>query len=294
MKMQLKITQSSRLFTKTLFLLSFLIGFSSYATVSSSEEQGANFDPNRQFTITNNGSGELASIDFSERSRFLGQAGRSITQTPFTNVGDGLVAKTARSVLRTARTKDFQTWRLVTVGNNTVQIVNAVSNNAIGVDGANSIPLQQAVNSSNRGQLWNVEGSGNATRFRNVLTGKFLSVNSDNRLVQQNSSGFNTSQQWSVSAFVEATSVSLMVAPNPTRGRRTTAFITSNVAINNVTVRVTDQFGAVIASRNVNLKVGVTEVPLSLRRPTSRNPTGYVAIRLSNGEQLTFKSIVVR
>ncbi|WP_010522699.1 RICIN domain-containing protein [Aquimarina agarivorans] len=266
-------------FAKSLLILSLLFGFTTYAQ--------------SRVSIINTGNGELVSPRFNEEFVSFGQAGTSFRQTPFTAFGDGLVAQTARQVISSSRTEDFQTWRLVNARNNTVQIINFVSGNAIGAVGNTAI-RQRRNNANNSAQLWRVSGSGSNTRFQNVRTGRYLSVSRNGALVQRNFSRNNRFQQWSVNEFITEASIDFVVAPNPATNGTTTAFITSNTNINNLRIRAITQSGATIFSQVVNIRQGANQIPIDVSRsPRTFTNTVFIILELSNGEQLAFEPIVV-
>ncbi len=279
MKNQFTISKLQSNFAKSLFILSLLLGINTYAQSRAS--------------LINTGTGELASPRFNEEFVSFGQAGTFFEQTPFTAIGESLVAQTARQVVQSSRTEDFQTWRLVRAGNNAVQIINFVSGNAIGAQGQNGV-RQQANNRGNTAQLWRQIGNGSATRFQNVRTGKYLSVNRAGFLVQRNFSRNNRFQQWAVNGFVEAANIDFVVAPNPATTGTTTAFITSDTAIENLTVRAVTQSGRTIFSTVVDIQQGSNEIAIDVSRSPRTFTNGvFIILELENGEQLALKSIVV-
>ncbi len=279
MKNQLTISKLQSNFAKSLFILSLLLGINTYGQSRAS--------------LINTATGELASPRFDEQFVSFGQAGTFFEQTPFNAIGEALVAQTASQVVQTSRTEDFQTWRLVNAGNNTVQIINFVSGNAIGALGLNGV-RQQANNGGNPAQLWRQIGRGSATRFQNAQTGKYLSVNRNGFLVQRNFSRNNRFQQWSINAFVETADVDFFVAPNPATTGTTTAFITSNVAVENLTVRAMTQSGRTIFSTVVNIQQGSNAIPIDVSRsPRTFTNTVFIILELENGEQLAFEPIIV-
>ncbi len=279
MKKQFTMSKLSSNFAKSLFILSLLLGINTYAQSRAS--------------LINTGTGELASPRFNEEFVSFGQAGTFFEQTPFTAIGETLVAQTARQIIETRRTKDFQTWRLVSAANNAVQIINFVSGNAIAAQGQNAV-RQQANNSGNSAQLWRQIGSGSATRFQNVQTGKYLSVNRAGFLVQRNFSRNNRFQQWAVNTFIEAADIDFIVAPNPATTGTTTAFITSNTAFENLTVRAMTQSGRTIFSTVVDIQEGANEIAIDVSRsPRTFTNTVFIILELENGEQLAFKPIMV-
>lgn len=276
---------------KSLSALLFLVTICFYTNQITAQSASA-----RQFSISNVGSGQLASIEFERFVNFFSSAAE-FAFTPAFDVNDGFKVDTAVSESNRS-TRDFQKWQFISLGNNVYQIINVRSSKAIDFNTASTPPTQQLVNRNDQGQQFRaLRINSNTYRFQNILTGRFLAANNTELTLQTNQSN-NTAQQWRInnvspSVVGDPTEVteSFIVAPLPANNV-TTLFLNINKGIPNGSYRVLERgFIPTNASGRFNIKRGENSIEIDV----SAVPVGFhrVDILDGNGRRVRSTNLVI-